>query len=175
MVVRRFIYYTEKYKRLAGGREGSQFFFRNEESMTHLFNSSSNKSPLICFSNSQERAGLIRQNTSATATVGLARKTKVFDSMPPRRRRTARGHSRVKRTKGVRLVKGRVALRVAGHKGLAKFSCSQLVRFVPLKNLKSAAHKVLRSLGRTHRKKRGKRTSKKRRKGRRRRRRRRAI
>jgi hypothetical protein len=78
----------------------------------------------------------------------------------------------------VRLIKGRVALKVAGHKGLAKFSCTQLVRFVPLKSLKSAAKKVLRTQGkstRSRKRKGGRRRKGRRRKGRRKRRRTRRI
>jgi hypothetical protein len=61
-----------------------------------------------------------------------------------RRKRTS--VRRVKGAKGVRVTKGRVAIKVAGH-GVTKLAASQLVRFVPLTKLKSAAKKVLASLG----------------------------
>jgi hypothetical protein len=79
--------------------------------------------------------------------------------MPPRRKggrkqragtskksRRKSSHRRVKGAKGVRVTKGRVAIRVAGH-GVTKLAAAQLVRYVPLSKLKTAAKKVLRSLG----------------------------
>jgi hypothetical protein len=86
------------------------------------------------------------------------------------RRKKVRHHRRVKGAKGVRVTKGRVSIRVAGH-GVTKLAAAQLVRYVPLSKLKTAAKKVLTSLGRVgHRRRR-----KGRRKGRKKRRRRRRI
>ncbi len=44
----------------------------------------------------------------------------------------------VKRTK-VRVVKGRLSLKVAGYPGLHRFGASQLIQFVPLNTIKVAA------------------------------------
>jgi hypothetical protein len=43
----------------------------------------------------------------------------------------------------VRLIKGKVALRIKGYPGLTKLGASQLVRFVPLNKLKIAAKRAL--------------------------------
>lgn len=45
--------------------------------------------------------------------------------------------------RGVRIVRGRVALRVRGFAGLQHLGASDLVRFVPLSKLRSAAKKLL--------------------------------
>jgi hypothetical protein len=89
--------------------------------------------------------------------------------MPPRRKggrkqragtskksRRKSSHRRVKGAKGVRVTKGRVAIRVAGH-GVTKLAAAQLVRYVPLSKLKTAAKKVLRSLGRVSHRRKGRR------------------
>jgi len=49
---------------------------------------------------------------------------------------------RVKRTK-IRLVKGRLSLKVAGYPGVHRFGASQLIQFVPLNKIKVAAKKIL--------------------------------
>jgi hypothetical protein len=48
----------------------------------------------------------------------------------------------VKRTK-IRLVKGRLSLKIAGYLGLQRFGASQLIQFVPLNKIKVAAKKFL--------------------------------
>jgi hypothetical protein len=48
----------------------------------------------------------------------------------------------VKRAK-VRVVKGRLTLKVAGYPGLHRFGASQLIQFVPLNKIKVAAKKIL--------------------------------
>jgi len=53
------------------------------------------------------------------------------------RRRKSRGVSKI------RIVKGKVALRIGGFPGVQRVGASQLVRFVPLNKLRSAAKKVL--------------------------------
>jgi hypothetical protein len=122
--------------------------------------------PLLSYSDRQERATLVRDFVDSPEL-----------SMPPRRRRgrpsrvggASAGHRRrkgvrkhrVKGAKGVRVTKGRVAIRLAGH-GVTKLAASQLVRYVPLNKLKSAAKKVLKSQG--HR--RSRKVRRKRRKGR---------
>jgi hypothetical protein len=118
--------------------------------------------PLLSYSDRQERATLVRDFVDSPEL-----------SMPPRRRRgrpsrvgggASAGHRRrkgvrkhrVKGAKGVRVTKGRVAIRLAGH-GVTKLAASQLVRYVPLSKLKSAAKKVLKSQGHRSRKVRRKR------------------
>jgi len=59
--------------------------------------------------------------------------------MPRAHRKRAK---RVKRTK-VRLVKGRLSLKVAGYPGVHRFGASQLIQFVPLNKIKVAAKKIL--------------------------------
>ena len=107
---------------------------------------------LLNFSKNQERASLIEND---------------FDlSMSPRKTRKGRKKSRkgtkrykgLKPAKGVRVSKGKVSLRIAGFSGLQKLGASELIRFVPLNRLKSAAKKILKSSG--------KKTIRKRRKGR---------
>jgi hypothetical protein len=59
-------------------------------------------------------------------------------------RRRSRSTSRRKgRTTKVRVVKGKVSLRIGGFPGVQKLGASQLVRFVPLNKLRSAAKRVL--------------------------------
>ena len=48
----------------------------------------------------------------------------------------------------VRLVKGKVALRIRGYPGVTKLGASQLVKFVPLNKLKAAAKRALGSVKR---------------------------
>ena len=48
----------------------------------------------------------------------------------------------VKRTK-IRLVKGRLSLKIAGYPGLHLFGASQLIQFVPLNKIKVAAKNFL--------------------------------
>jgi hypothetical protein len=88
----------------------------------------------------------------------------VFDSrdpMPPRRRRKAAaggtrrrrrvGRRRVGRARArasgggskVRVVKGRVSLKVAGFPGYQRLAPGQLVRHVPITKLRAAAKKIL--------------------------------
>jgi hypothetical protein len=47
------------------------------------------------------------------------------------------------RVSKVRIVRGQVALRIGGFPGVQKVGASQLVRFVPLNKLRSAAKRVL--------------------------------
>jgi hypothetical protein len=48
----------------------------------------------------------------------------------------------VKETK-IRLVKGRLLLKIAGYPGLHRFGASQLIQFVPLNKIKVAAKRIL--------------------------------
>lgn len=68
------------------------------------------------------------------------------ESMPRKSKKPARHHRR-KHAKGVRLVHGKIALRVTGYSGVQKLSPSHLVRYVPLTKLRAAAKRVLRESG----------------------------
>ena len=72
-------------------------------------------------------------------------------SMPPARKRTTtqrrlrrrRTTTTRRKSTAVRVVKGRVHLRVAGHVGVAALSPSALIRHIPAARLRLAARKVL--------------------------------
>ena len=90
------------------------------------------KPPFVDFSTNQDRASLM--------TTGF---------MPAKsRRRRASSKSSKRRSTKVRIIKGRVALRVGKH--LEKITASQLVRFIPLNKLKTAAKKALRVSHKRH-------------------------
>ena len=96
---------------------------------------SSYSKPLFNFSASDGRATLLASDSD------LMPRRKTIKRGP--KRRTRKGT----KTRGIRFVKGRVAFRVPGYKGVQKLSASQLVRFVPLGKLKTAAKRVLGSSG----------------------------
>jgi hypothetical protein len=113
--------------------------------------------PLVDFSTRQDRASLVdaasapaRPPRSQTKT--LFPTVKTASSAGRRRRRS--------RTTRVRIVRGKVALRVQGYPKIQHLGASQLVRFVPLNKLRSAAKRVL---GRHPRRKGRRRVSKQRR------------
>ena len=99
-------------------------------------------------------------------------------SMPPVTRSRAKSSGRRRKTGSskVRVVKGRVRLRVAGYQGLQSLSPSQLVKFIAASKLRLAAKQVLkrtkRAAKKTGRRRRrgGRKGRKKARKGRKRRR-----
>jgi hypothetical protein len=120
--------------------------------------------PLLSYSDSQDRATIVRESfADSTSMPSVKRKRSKRAGRPRTASKKGRKH-RVKGTKGVRVTKGRVSIRLPGH-GVTKLAASQLVRYVPLNKLKSAAKKVLRSLGRVvrHRKKKGRKTTRRRR------------
>ena len=83
--------------------------------------------------------------------------------MSPRKNKSGTRKSRkqtkkVKYTKGAKITKGRINLRVAGYSGLQNLGASDLIRFIPLNKLRVAAKKVLKQSK--------KKTNKKKRKGR---------
>ena len=105
--------------------------------------------PLLNFSTKDERATLLpieselmprrrRRGVAATSSRRITRSASGRKRLAKRRK-----GRRVKSTKGIRLIKGRLALRVAGYSGLQRIAPSQLVRFVPLSKLKTAAKRVL--------------------------------
>lgn len=114
--------------------------------------SSSCKKPLVSFSNNDDRANLMSFGGPSTH-----RRRKRSKSQGRRRRRSvSRGRRSKTRVTKVRIVNGRVALRVAGYPGYQRVGASQLVRFVPLNKLRIAARRALgASGGRRHKRKRG--------------------
>lgn len=71
------------------------------------------------------------------------------DFMPARTRSKT---ASAKRSNKVRLVKGRLKLKVVGYSGLQTLSPSQLVRHIPASKLRLAARKVLKLEGRSRNK-----------------------
>ncbi len=109
------------------------------------------KKPLVSYF-TRERASI---KTSPTLTP-LSAAAADTESMPKQRRggKTTRKRSgagrkrrRVKTSNKVRVVGGRVRLRVTGYQGLQSLVPSSLIRFIPATKLRLAAKKVLRSTG----------------------------
>jgi hypothetical protein len=111
----------------------------------------SSQEPLLKYSADCERASFIDDDEEQTK------------DLMPKKRGAKKGKKKSKRSrrqgqggaKGVKLVKGKVSLRLEGL-GIQKLGASELVRFISLSKLKVAAKKFLQSKG----------ISKKRRKGR---------
>lgn len=106
---------------------------------------------IVPYSKSENRANLMSYSGQAGATnrrkrsqskSGQKRRPSSTKRQPPQRRR--RNKTRVTK---VRLVKGKVSLRIQGYPGTQKIGASQLVRFIPLNKLKIAAKRVLGSTG----------------------------
>jgi hypothetical protein len=107
---------------------------------------------LLNFSRNQERATLVDNDFDLSMSSKKSKKGR------KKSRKGSRRYRGLKFAKGVRVSKGKVSLRIAGYSGLQKLGASELIRFVPLNKLKSAAKKIL--------KRSGKKTTRKRRKGR---------
>lgn len=89
--------------------------------------------PFVEYSPHQDRASLM-------SAVGL----KSHKRSRSRRSTTRKGRRRKgSRVSKVRIIKGKVALRIGGFPGVQKVGASQLVRFVPLNKLRTAAKRVL--------------------------------
>lgn len=111
------------------------------------------KKPLVSYF-TRERASIQSPGPSAAAVAAAANE----ESMPKRKRsgrttRKRRGvggktrRRRVKASNKVRVVGGRVRIRVTGYQGLQSLAPSSLIRFIPATKLRLAAKKVLRSSG----------------------------
>jgi len=92
--------------------------------------------PILCYSDCEERAHLLVEERED-------------NSMPRRGRKGRSKNKRGKRQVGVRrskvrVVKGRVGIKLGGFKGLQYLSASELVRHLPLNRIKVAARKILR-------------------------------
>ena len=88
------------------------------------------KRPFVEFSPHLDRANLMSSGVSLT---GRKRS----------RSTTRKGRRKRGRVTKVRVIKGKVALRVGGFPGVQHVGASQLVRFVPLNKLRTAAKRVL--------------------------------
>ena len=112
------------------------------------------RKPLLNFSETQERATLVDSDFEE-------------ESMSPKKRgkKSKTGGKRKKgsKRKGIRFNKGRLAIKVKGYDGLQHLTASELVHFIPLSKLRSAAKKVLKRSGKS--KKKGKKRKGKKRKG----------
>ena len=127
---------AKKYKKTAFERSRQSLlecwsdmtYFRVDRTNTSLTNTP--KRPFVEFSPHLDRANLMSSGIAATGR--------------KRSRSTARkGRKRRSRVTKVRVVKGKVALRVGGFPGVQHVGASQLVRFVPLNKLRTAAKRVL--------------------------------
>lgn len=129
------------------------------------------KKPLVSYY-TRERASL-NLPTSNLSVVSGDSNLDVSDSMPRKRRaggasrnrRKTIKKSRKRRTRTsnkIRVVGGRIKLRVTGYQGLQSLAPSSLIRFIPTTKLRLAARKVLRSTGQQpiRRRKRGSRKKK---------------
>jgi len=98
--------------------------------------------PFVEFSPQQDRASLM---TALSSSSPLSRSSTSSSGGRRRRSRRRRQPSRRRNTRStrVRVIHGRVALRVGGYPGLQHLGASQLVRFVPLNKLRAAARRVL--------------------------------
>lgn len=99
------------------------------------------------FSNSESRANLMSfggpQATRRRRSNSKSHKRRRPSSSGNRRR----GRQSKTRVTKIRLVNGKVALRIKGYPGVQKVGASQLVRFVPINKLKVAAKRVLGNSG----------------------------
>jgi len=110
--------------------------------------SNSNKSncqqPIVPYSSSESRANLMSfsgpPTTRRKRSKSRSNKRRRPSLSNPHRRKGKRTRTRVTK---VRLVKGKVALRIRGYPGVQRLGASQLVRFVPLNKLKVAAKRAL--------------------------------
>ena len=120
------------------------------------------KQPFVEFSPNEDRANLMSMSGTLAPRRKRSRSTLRRKSRAPgRRRRTRRTKTRVTK---VRVVNGKVSLRVGGFPGVQRVGASQLVRFVPLNKLRTAAKRVLGASGGGYRnKRRRKRTNRRRR------------
>ncbi len=104
------------------------------------YGESSEETPLLKYSEDCERASFIDDDDEES----MPRKK---GTRKGKRKQTRKSGSRKgKQAKGVRFIKGRVALHVAGL-GLQRLGVSELVRHISLSKLKSAAKKFLQSKG----------------------------
>lgn len=93
---------------------------------------------LVPYSENEERAQIINVSELESS---MPRKSKRLSKKKSKRSKKIRNS--FKGFKGVRIVNGKLALKVLGYQGVQKLAPSQIVRFIPLNKLKTAAKKVL--------------------------------
>jgi hypothetical protein len=96
-------------------------------------NFNSSRKPLLNFSTSNNRATLLNLDSEL---IPNQEKTNHLPKKKPKKGKI---------TRGIRFVKGQVVFHVPGYKGVQKLAATQLVRFVPIGKLKTAAKRVLAS------------------------------
>ena len=111
--------------------------------MPLYFPGTGNRKPLVDFA-TRERASLVSTTTPSSST-SMPRKTR--RQATPRKRSTRRRSKRLSGTNKIRIVGGRVRLRIAGYQGVQALAPSALVRFIPTTKLRLAARRVLRQSG----------------------------
>lgn len=102
------------------------------------YSKSENRANLMSYSG---QGGTTKRRKRSQSKSGQKRRPSSTKRRPQRRRR-----HKTRVTK-VRLVKGKVSLRIQGYPGTQKIGATQLVRFIPLNKLKIAAKRVLGSSG----------------------------
>lgn len=106
-------------------------------------NKSNCKQPIVSFSNNDDRASLMSFSGPPTTRRKRSRNTPSNKRRSSKRGSGRRSHRTKTRVTKIRLVKGKVALRLKGFPGVQRLGASQLVRFVPLNKLKAAAKRAL--------------------------------
>ena len=102
--------------------------------------------PLLRYSTDCERASFL-DDDSDDSDNSMPRKKRAGGKRRGRKRtRKVKRRRSVKGAKGVRLVKGKVSIKLAGL-GVRKLGASQLVKYISLAKLKTAAKKFLSSQG----------------------------
>jgi len=100
----------------------------------------SSNTPLLEFSNVQERAQLWDQNQESE---GEELETEEEETVVKKQKKLKKKKAR----NGIQVVQGYVYLKLVGFQGQQRLSASQLVSHIPLKTLRKAGAKVLRELG----------------------------
>ena len=117
--------------------------------MPPFSNSSGSRKPLVSFS-TRERASLVTQQTPMPKR---GRKTGA-KTRSQKKATKRKGRRKVAFSNKVRLVGGKLRMRVTGYDGLQSLAPSALVRFIAATKLRLAARKVLRAAGHLPRRKR---------------------
>ena len=92
--------------------------------------------PLLNFSASDTHATLLTEDLISDQEI-----TKHTPKKKPRKTKTSG-------TRGIKIIRGKVALHVPGYIGVQKFAAIQLVKFVPIGKLKTAAKRILKTFKR---------------------------
>ena len=144
-----------------GQRESEDGFMQRAYENVSRQGTAAVRTPLVTFDTKSSRAQL-----SALQGTQLVQAKKPMPAVT-RRRKKAAARGRRRGSSKVRIIGGRVRLRVAGFPGVQALSPSHLVRHIAANKLRLAAKKVLGQLRKNTRRKGGKRKGRKRRKKRR--------